>query len=53
MPEIARSTHAESPASSEQSKIDSRNVWIVTGYIAAILALLAVLAYHFSEYLFS
>jgi len=27
-----------------------RNVWIVTGYVAAALALLGVLAYHFSTY---
>ncbi|HMK28471.1 MAG TPA: hypothetical protein VK473_02230 [Terriglobales bacterium] len=27
-----------------------RSVWIVTGYVAAALALLGVLAYHFSTY---
>ena len=28
----------------------SRNIWIYTGYVAAALALLGALAYHFSSY---
>lgn len=27
-----------------------RNIWIYTGYVGAALALLGVLAYHFSSY---
>jgi hypothetical protein len=51
MPELSRTSHAEEPASSQQSRLDSRNLWVVTGYLAGIVSLLAVLAYHFSEYL--
>ncbi len=38
---------ANQPATSTASTA-SRNVWIYTGYIATALALLGVLAYHFS-----
>jgi hypothetical protein len=33
------------------AKGDSRTLWIVTGYAAALLGLLGVLAYHFSNVL--
>ncbi len=38
---------ASQPGRNVQST-GSRNVWVYTGYIAAALGLLGVLAYHFS-----
>ncbi len=32
----------------QTSNSTSRNVWVCTGYVAAALGLLGVLAYHFS-----
>jgi hypothetical protein len=39
------------PPSAAPKAESSRNFWIYTGYVAAALGLLAVLAYHFSGYL--
>jgi hypothetical protein len=41
-----------SPNNPPSPKAESnRNFWIYTGYVAAALGLLGVLAYHFSGYL--
>jgi hypothetical protein len=45
---------ASSPVPANQSghninSASSRNVWVYTGYVAAAVALLGVLAYHFSS----
>jgi hypothetical protein len=38
------------PASAAQKAESNRTFWIYTGYFAAALGLLGVLAYHFSGY---
>lgn len=50
MPEQAANTGSSHPASNQPAKNDARNVWVLTGYAASFLGLLAVLAYYFSNY---
>lgn len=44
----AASTNTTSTSPKAES---NRTVWIYTGYVAAAVALIGVLAYHFSRYL--
>lgn len=44
-------TSPNNPPSSAPKAESNRNFWIYTGYVAAALGLLGVLAYHFSGYL--
>ena len=44
-------TITQQPAVTAPKAESNRNFWIYTGYIAAALGLLGVLAYHFSGYL--
>ena len=44
-------TAPNNPPTAEPKAESNRNFWIYTGYIAAALGLLGVLAYHFSGYL--
>jgi len=37
--------------STNRTKADTRGVWLLTGYGAAFLGLLGVLAYYFSNYI--
>ncbi|MGB9106653.1 MAG: hypothetical protein WCC59_18010 [Terriglobales bacterium] len=44
-------TSPNNPPSAAPKAESNRNFWIYTGYVAAALGLLGVLAYHFSGYL--
>jgi hypothetical protein len=44
-------TLPNNPPSAAPKAESNRNFWIYTGYVAAALGLLGVLAYHFSGYL--
>jgi hypothetical protein len=44
-------TSPHNPPSSAPKAESNRNFWIYTGFVAAALGLLGVLAYHFSGYL--
>ncbi len=49
---MQQATSPNTPQTSAATKTESnRNFWIYTGYAAAALGLLGVLAYHFSGYL--
>ncbi len=49
---MQQATSPNAPSSPAAPKTESnRNIWIYTGYVAAALGLLGVLAYHFSGYL--
>ena len=43
-------TSPNNPPSARKAE-SNRNFWIYTGYVAAALSLLGVLAYHFTGYL--
>ncbi len=44
-------TNPATTSNNNTPKVESsRNLWIYTGYVGAALALLGVLAYHFSTY---
>jgi hypothetical protein len=44
-------TSPNNPSSAAPKAESNRNFWIYTGYTAAALGLLGILAYHFSGYL--
>ncbi len=49
---MQQATTGKTPATPGGPKVESnRAVWIYTGYAAAVLGLLGILAYHFSGYL--
>ncbi len=49
---MQQATSSNTPPASAAQKVESnRAFWIYTGYAAAALGLLGVLAYHFSGYL--
>ncbi|MFB3915213.1 MAG: hypothetical protein ACE14M_00670 [Terriglobales bacterium] len=50
MPEQAASTGSPQQTNISADKANRRNVWVLTGYAASFLGLLAVLAYYFSNY---
>jgi hypothetical protein len=49
--QMQQATSTNAPASASPKSESNRNFWIYTGYAAAALGLLGVLAYHFSGYL--
>ena len=52
MPEQSATTATPRQQQPTAAEAGGRNVWIVTGYVASLLALLGVMAYHFSAYLY-
>ncbi len=48
---MQQATSPNTPPSAAPKAESNRNFWIYTGYAAAALGLLGVLAYHFSGYL--